>query len=127
MQQQNSIEKAWRNLTTEDDVEFWVSQHNKDLQRSIANPNAKGCGVCFCLAHGGEIYMHTTEGAILLDVTPEAEWAAPVIAAATGIEAPQSRIWVLPDNVLLQLMLGLNSLIAATRIVLSHDYKGKRY
>jgi len=67
--------------------------------------------------------MSTTEGAILLDVTPEAEWVAPVITAATGIEAPRGQMWVLPDDKLTQLVLGLSSLIASTRMVLSHRYK----
>lgn len=69
--------------------------------------------------------MHTTGGGILLDVTPDAEWAVPVITAATKIEAPPMQIWVLPDDVLTQLVLGLNSLIAATRIVVGHSYKYK--
>ena len=69
--------------------------------------------------------MHTSECAILLDVTPEAEWAAPAITAATGIAAPHSQIWVLPDDSLTQLVLGLSSLIASSRIVISHRYKTK--
>ena len=71
--------------------------------------------------------MHTTEDAILLDVTPEAEWVVPVITAATGIDAPHSQIWVLPNDRLTQLVLGLNSLIASSRIDISHSYKTKKY
>ena len=120
-------ERPWIDLTTTYDVEAWIDHYNWDLQRCIKNTNAIGYGVCFRLGQGGQIFMHTTEGVILLDVTPEAEWVAPVITAATGIEAPHSQIWVLPDDRLTQLVLGLSSLIASTRIVVSHSYKTKKY
>ena len=97
------------------------------MHRFIQDPNATGYGVCFRLAHGGDIYMHSTEGAVLLDVTPEAEWIAPVIAAATGVAAPAAQIWTLPDDKLTELLLGLSSLIASTRLVASHRYKIKKY
>ncbi len=116
--------RPWTPLTTTDEVEAWIAKHNRDLQQRIGDTYATGCGVCFLLGHGGEIFMHTTDGGILLDVTPEAEWAAPVITAATGIVAPRSQIWLLPDDSLTQLVLGLSSLIASTRIVVSHRYKG---
>lgn len=107
-------------------VEAWINQSNMELQQYITKANSTGCGVCFCLSHGGHVFMHTTEGATLLDVTPDAEWVVPVITAATGIDAPATQIWVLPDDVLTQLVLGLNSLIAATRVVVSHNYKYKK-
>jgi hypothetical protein len=120
-------ERPWIDLTSADEVETWIDQYNRDLQQCINKTAAAGCGVCFCLGHGGRIFMHTAEDAILLDVTPEAEWAAPAITAATGVEAPRSRIWVLPDDRLTQLVLGLSSLIASTSVVLSHAYKTKKY
>ena len=123
---EESFERPWIDLTTTHDVEAWIDHYNRDLQRCIKKTNASGVGVCFSLRQGGQIYMHTTEGAILLDVTPEAEWAAPVIIAATGIEAPHSQIWVLPDDRLTQLVLGLSSLIASAGIVVSHAYKTKK-
>lgn len=68
--------------------------------------------------------MHTTsEGEILLDVTPEAEWVAPLITAATQVPAPASQIWALPGETLTQLVMGLSPLIGSARIVLEHDYR----
>ncbi|HEY8099530.1 MAG TPA: hypothetical protein VIF82_02160 [Burkholderiaceae bacterium] len=126
-QPEDSSERPWIHLTTTYDVEAWVDGCNRDLQRFVKQPNAVGYGVCFRLVHGGEIYMHSAEGAVMLDVTPEAEWAAPAIAAATGVEAPQSQIWLLTDDKLTELILGLSSLIASTRMVASHRYKTKKY
>ena len=120
-------ERPWFDLTTTYDVEAWIEHYNRDLQRCMKQTNTTGYGVCFRLGHGGQIFMHTNENAILLDVTPEAEWVAPVIIAATGIAAPDSQMWVLPDDRLTQLVLGLSSLIASSRIVVSHDYKIKKY
>ena len=71
--------------------------------------------------------MHTTQdGVVLLDITDEAAWIAPVITAATGVAAPQSSIWQLPSDTLTQLLFGLSSLIASARMVLQHDYKIKK-
>lgn len=124
---EESSERPWIHLTTTYDVEAWIDQYNWDLQRFIKQPNAKGYGVCFRLDHGGEIYIHSTEGTLMLDVTPEAEWVVPVIVAATGAEAPHSQIWALPDDKLTELVLGLSSLIASTKMVASHHYKTKKY
>lgn len=122
------IERPWIVLTTTYDVEAWIDNHNRDLQRHATKLNAAGYGIRFCLAHGGEIFMHTTsEGDVLLDVTPEAEWIAPLITAATQVAAPHGQIWALPGHTLTQLVLGLSSLIASTRVVLSHDYRMKKY
>ena len=124
--------RPWIVLTTTYDVEAWIDHYNRDLQRAAkqANlkPNATGYGICFGLEHGGEIYMHTSpEGEIVLDVTPEAEWAAPVISAATGATPPKGQIWRLPEGRLTQLVLGLSSLIASTRIVLDHSFRIKKW
>jgi hypothetical protein len=116
--------RPWIVLTTTYDVEAWIDSYNRDLQQAVKKDNTKGYGICFCLELGGEVYMHTTsEGDILLDVTEEAEWVAPVITAATGIAAPGSSVWGLPGDTLTQLVLGLSGLIAATRIVVSHTFK----
>lgn len=117
-------ERPWIVLNTTYDVEAWIDQYNRSLQQLVKSPQATGYGICFCLLHGGEIFMHTTsEGVILLDVTEEAAWCVPVISAATGIAAPAARIWTLPGDTLTQLVLGMSSLIAATRLVTSHDYR----
>lgn len=121
------VERPWIVLKSTYDVEAWIDSYNRELQLTVAKKNLEGYGICFILEHGGEIYMHTTpEGDVLLDVTPEAEWVAPVITAATGIDAPAARIWPLPGQVLTQLVLGLSSLIVATRIVLQHDFKVRK-
>ncbi len=122
-----SCEQPWSDLKTAQDVEAWISGYDTELQRCIKSTGATGHGVCFSLRHGGQVFMGTAEGTILLDVTPEAAWAAPVIAAATGTEAPPGQIWMLPDDQLTQLVLGLSSLIASTRMVASHRYKAKQY
>jgi hypothetical protein len=120
-------ERPWIVLKTTYDVEAWIDSYNRDLQRAIENRNLVGYGICFNLVHGGEIYLHTTpDGDILLDVMPEAEWVVPLIAAATHAAQPPAQIWQLPGDTLTQLVLGLSSLIASTRIVLSHDFRRKK-
>lgn len=120
-------ERPWIVLKTTYDIEAWVDQFNRTLQRFPPNANANGYGICFRLSHGGEIFMHTTQdGMVLLDITDEAAWIAPVITAATGVAAPQSSIWQLPSDTLTQLLFGLSSLIASTRMVLQHDYRIKK-
>lgn len=116
--------RPWIALTTTYDVEAWIDNYNRDLQQAVGKDAAQGCGICFYLALGGDIYLHTTPGGgILLDLTEEAGWAAPVITAATGAPPPASSIWALPGESLTQLILGLSSLIAATRLVVSHVYR----
>lgn len=117
-------ERPWIALTTSYDMEAWIDQFNRDLQRVVSKPQAGRHGICLRLGHGGEIFLHTDpEGEVILDVTPEAEWVAPVIVAATGCNPPTSRIWALPGTKLTQLLLGLSSLIESTRIVIDHDFR----
>lgn len=121
-------ERPWIALNTTYDVEAWIDNYNRELQRATEGRNPAGCGICFGLSHGGEIFMRTTpDGDVLLDVAPEAEWVAPVIAAATHAASPDSRIWTLPGHVLTQLVLGMSSLIDSTRIVLQHDFRIKKF
>ena len=118
----------WIPLSTSFDVEAWIDNLNRDLQRVIGTKSVKGAGVCFRLTEGGEIYLHTNgDGDVLLDVTPEADWATPVIAAATSVNLPDSPLWLLPGNVLTQLLLGLSTLIASTRLIVSHEFKTKKW
>jgi len=122
------IERPWIALETTYDVEAWIDAYNHELQRFTENRNVGGYGICFVLAEDGEIYLHTTtEGDLLLDVTPEAEWAAPVIAAATRSAPPAGRIWALPGSALTPLILGLSSLIASTRTVVGHDFRIRKH
>ncbi|HEY8608991.1 MAG TPA: hypothetical protein VIM12_17895 [Noviherbaspirillum sp.] len=121
-------ERPWIALHTTYDVEAWIDSYNRDLQRAVDPRNTTGCGICFILAHGGEIYLHTNaDGDVLLDVTPEAEWVGPLITAATRVPAPPSQIWSLPGDALTALVLGLSPLVAATRIVPRHDYRVRKY
>nr|WP_269106552.1 hypothetical protein [Massilia sp. TS11] len=112
-------------MATPADVELWIDAHNRSLQEHI-RPNESGYGVCFMLAPGGCLYLHTTQdGAILLDVDEEADWVTPLIAAATGATPPKGRLWVLPDDKLVQLVFGLNTLVDATILVVGHDFGSK--
>lgn len=124
---ETSSERPWIILTTTYDVETWIDHCNRDLQKLIKKTNATGYGLCFRLAQGGEIFMHTDAGIILLDVTAEAEWVSPLITAATRIDKPPAQIWTLPDHTLTQLVLGLSSLISSTRFVVSHNFKNRKY
>lgn len=121
-------ERPWIDLRSTYDIEAWMDNYNRELRYELERAGVKlhvpGYGICFRLEHGGDIYMQTdTEGNVMLDVTPEAEWVAPLIAAATQVAPPPSRLWALPSHVLTQLVFGLNPLIATTRIVLKHKYK----
>jgi hypothetical protein len=117
----------WSGLETPADVELWIAEHNLSMQENIG-PQETGYGVCFTLAEGGEIYMQTTQdGALILDVTPEAAWIAPLIMAAARIdEAPPGSTWVLPDDKLIQLMIGLSGLIASSMLVVGHNFGLRR-
>lgn len=117
-------EHAWISLETIQEVEAWMDLNDRELQQLIGNKASVGHGICFSLLHGGEIYLHTnSDGDILLDVMPDAEWIAPVISATTNVPPPRGQIWILPQHVLLQLILGLNSLVASSRLVLRHEFR----
>ena len=120
-------DRIWNALNTTFDIEAWIDHLNRDLQRFVGTTPSPGAGVCFVLGEGGEIFLHTTsEGNVLLDITPEAQWVAPLISAATGVVAPAASLWVLPDHVLTQLILGLSPLIATSRLVARHDFMLKK-
>lgn len=122
------IERPWIVLKTTYDVEAWIDHQNRNIQYLIKNGKASGWGICFCLTEGGDIFLHTTSaGDVLLDVTPEAEWVTPLIAAVAEVEASATQIWHLPGDRLTQLVLGLSSLIATTRLVVDHNFNRKKY
>jgi len=84
--QDQSLARPWIVLKTTYDVEAWIDHQNRNIQYLIKGNKNSGWGICFELTEGGEIYLHTTsEGDVLLDVTPEAEWVAPLITAATQV------------------------------------------
>jgi len=111
----------WSALETPQDVELWIAEHNQTMLELI-QPQETGVGVRFRLAVGGDIYMQTTADAVLLDVEPDASWVAPLIMAATGAEQPEGRIWALPDDKLVQLLLGLSTLVESSLIVTGHNF-----
>ena len=121
---EEAAERPWIVLKDTYDIETWIDHQSRHLQRRIGNGRADGYGICFQLLAGGEIYMHTSpDGVVLLDVTEEAEWIAPLIVAATDVQMPAGRIWTLSVESLTQLLFGLNGLIATTRIVTDHDFR----
>jgi hypothetical protein len=111
----------WTALETPQDVELWIAEHNQAMLELI-KPQETGVGVRFRLAVGGDIYMQTTADAVLLDVEPDASWVAPLIMAATGAAQPEGQIWVLPDDKLVQLLLGLSTLVESSLIVTGHNF-----
>lgn len=114
--------RPWEHLETPYDVELWIEEHNLSLREHI-RPNETGYGLCFSLAAGGEIYLQTSaDGAVILDVTADAEWVSPLLAAASRTAPPGGSLWVLPDDVLIQLVLGLSSLVATTTLVVGHHF-----
>lgn len=116
----------WMALETGTDVELWIEEHNRSMQEHIGR-HETGYGVCFTLAEGGEIYMQTSaDGAVILDVTPEADWVAPLIVAVAAVQAPRGALWVLPDDKLIQLMIGLSGLIASSMLVVGHPFGRRR-
>jgi len=117
----------WTALESPADAELWVEEHNLALKEHVG-PNETGYGVRFTLAEGGDIYMQTSaDGAIVLDVTADAAWVAPLIVAVAQVEAPPGSLWVLADDKLIQLLIGLSSLIAASTLVVGHPFgRGQR-
>jgi hypothetical protein len=116
--------RPWIHLETPQDVEAWIEEHNSSMQEHIG-PQETGYGVCFTLEVGGDIYMQTLGDAVILDVEPDAQWVAPLIVAATGTEAPVGQIWVLPDDKLIQLVVGLSSLVASSTLVSGHAFSAR--
>jgi hypothetical protein len=111
----------WTPLLTPQDVEGWIEEHNRSMQEHIG-PQERGCGVCFTLAEGGLVYLQTSGDAVILDVDADAGWIAPLIVAATGCAEPAGRVWVLPDDKLIELVIGLSGLVASTTLVSGHDF-----
>ena len=116
--------RPWTELCTPQDVEAWIDEHNRSMM-DLIGPQETGVGVCFTLAEGGDIYMQTSADAVILDVEPDADWVAPLIVAATQTPAPQGQIWILPDDKLVQLILGLSTLVASTTLVTGHNFGGR--
>jgi len=122
--EKNYPDLPWVSLESVNDVEAWLDLYDRELQQLVGKNPQAGYGVCFTLLHGGEVYLHTnSDGDILLDVTPDAAWVTPVLTAVTQVSPPRGQIWLVPGQVLMQLILGLNSLIATSRLVVQHEYR----
>lgn len=118
--------RPWQALETPQDAELWIDEHNRSMQEHIG-PRESGVGVCFTLREGGDIFLQTSaDGAVILDVRPEAEWVAPLIAAVARVEAPAGALWILPDDLLIPLLLGLSSLVACSTLVAGHPFGLRR-
>jgi hypothetical protein len=113
--------RPWTALETPQDVEAWIDEHNRSMMEHIG-PQETGVGVCFTLAEGGNIFLQTSADAVILDVEPDAQWVAPLIMAATQSPQPASQLWILPDDKLIQLIVGLSSLVACTTLVSGHNF-----
>ncbi|HEU4851774.1 MAG TPA: hypothetical protein VFT37_06440 [Telluria sp.] len=113
-------------LLTPQDVEVWIEEHNACMQEMIG-PRETGAGIRFELAPGGSVTMQTQDDAVVLDLDPEADWIAPLIVAATRVEPPKGRLWVLPADTLVQLILGLSTLVASTILVTGHPFGSRRH
>ena len=111
----------WIELQTPQDVEAWIDEHNRCLMEHIG-PQETGVGVCFTLAAGGNLYLQTSADAVILDVEPDAHWVTPLIEAATQSVEPPSQLWILPDDKLIQLIVGLSSLVVSTTLVSGHNF-----
>jgi hypothetical protein len=117
----------WIELRDPQELEAWLDLNDRELRKLAADAPQAGQGICFQLQHGGEIYVHTdAEGTVLLDVSEQADWVTPVISAATSVAAPKGQIWCLPPDSLIPLIFGLNSLIATSRLVPGHRFRGVR-
>jgi len=113
--------RPWIHRDTPQDVGLCIAEHDQAMQE-LSKPQETGVGIRFTLAEGGDIYMQTGADAIVLDVEPDAAWIAPLITAATGAEPPPGQYWLLPDDRLVQLIIGLSSLVASTTLVVGHRF-----
>ena len=118
--------RPWVELLTPQDVEAWIEEHNACMQEMIG-PRETGAGIRFELAPGGSLTMQTQEDAVVVDLDPDAEWIAPLIVAATAVEPPKGRLWILPADRLVQLILGLSTLVSSTILVTGHPFGVRRH
>jgi hypothetical protein len=117
--------RAWAHLETPSDVELWIAEHNQSMMDNIGATET-GHGICFELTEGGRIYLQTSaDGAVILDVMPDAQWVSPLIAAVARVEPPAASIWILPDDKLIELVLGLSSLIATSMLIVGHTFSAR--
>lgn len=125
---EEQITHPWQILESPAELEAWMELNNQELQQRIGKRATQGQGICFNLMLGGEIYFHTNQdGDILLDVSSEAQWVAPVITACSQVAAPRGQIWCLPHHSLIPVIMGLNPLIASSRLVTQHAFRIQKF
>ncbi len=118
--------RPWEHLETPYEVEIWIEEYNRGLQEHI-RPGETGYGICFSLTEGGQVYLQTSpDGAVIVDLTPDAEWIAPVICAAAQVAPSGSALWILPDDKLIQLVLGMSGLIESATLVAGHPFGARQ-
>lgn len=121
-------ETPWIVLSTTYDVEMWIEHQNRRLQKYAESSRPERCGLRFRLDQGGSFYLHSMQdGTLILDLSDEAAWITPLLVAATHVAPPQGMRWQLPGECLVQLVLGLSPLLAATAFVTDHDYGIRRW
>ena len=114
--------RPWSSLDSVDAVELWIDEHNRAMQELIRPEEQQGAGIRFSLVHGGDLLMQTRGDAILLDVEADAAWITPLLEAVTGQAAPAGQWWAVPEERLVQLILGLNTLVESTTLVVGHRF-----
>jgi hypothetical protein len=114
--------RPWTSLDSVEAVELWIDEHNRAMQELIRPEEQAGAGIRFSLVHGGDLLMQTRGDAILLDLEPDAAWITPLLEAITGQEAPRGQMWAVPEDRLIQLILGLDSLVQSTTLVVGHRF-----
>lgn len=119
--------RSWIVLNSQHEIEAWIDRLDHELQQLGRTEADRGQGVCLTLTQGGEITIHTNaDGDILLDIDSDAAWVSPLIVAATGAQAPRGAIWIIPGDRLIELMAGLNSMIASEKLVLRHNFRTRK-
>jgi hypothetical protein len=94
--------------------------------QEMIKPQETGVGVRFTLAPGGDVYLQTAgrrraarrRAGRRLDRAPD--------HGRHRRRAAGGQVWVLPDDKLVQLLLGLSTLVESTLIVTGHNFKHSR-
>lgn len=124
--------RPWIVCQSAQEIETWIDRLNHELQQiagmrhQTSLDHRAGLGVCLSLTQGGKITLHTNpDGDVLLDLGLDANWVSPLIVAATSVPEPRGTVWLIPGDRLIQLLLGLNSLIESETIVMRHNFRSR--
>jgi hypothetical protein len=72
------------NTETPYDVEVWIEEHNRSMQDNI-RATETGVGICFTSPRAATSMQTSADGAVVLDVTPDAAWVSPLDQGAAGL------------------------------------------